>query len=601
MIGKLMKAQLVAVVVALGALGAAVLQFAPSSRAPLTAEQRARLQELRNLGKAFYENPGAQTQAVDALRKALEINPSSAQEHLNLGLALLRAGQSEEGVAEIEKAKQIDPSLPHTYFNLGIEFKKTGDIDRSITEFEQMLKLTPHEAKAHYNLGQLYKLKDDNERALAEFRLAAKLDPSMAAPQFQMYNILRRSDPAAAKQAMVDFQRLKKAQEGAAVGEDVDWSFYAELYDPKEPVAPAALKAETTFRDQALPGPLAGKPRGIAVLDANGDRKPDVVAWSDSAAELLLNAGGTLQAAPLTPPEGEIRDIAPGDFNNDGFPDLAWVGPRGAMVLVNQQGSFSAKPQPVAQGNFEQALWIDYDHDYDLDLMLVGADQVLLRNNGDGTFLDVSDSFPFDKGSRALAAASGELFEDNTFDIVIAYEDKVVYYDDRKMAVFEPHRLDGAKTASGRLRLDVVDYNDDGYLDLALTSLAETGGWTQILENHEGSLRAGETLRCAGAGVGRRAEPRLERRRRRRRAAGEPGRGRLAPRRLPGGAPASRPGCRNALQSRRGGRRRFRCRRPRRSCRARCFGRYAPALERHRDPQRLCGDLARGRQESQAG
>ena len=53
---------------------------------------------------------------------------------------------------------------------------------------------------------------------------------------------------------------------------------------------------------------------------------------------------------------------------------------------------------------------------------------------------------------------------------MIAYADKVVYYDDRKMGVFEPHRLDGAKTAAGRMRLDVVDYNNDGYLDMALTS-----------------------------------------------------------------------------------------------------------------------------------
>jgi tetratricopeptide (TPR) repeat protein len=497
MIGNLMRAQLLAVVLVLSALGAAALQFFPSSRTPLTAQQRAQLQELRNLGKAFYENPGSQSQAVEALRKALELNPASAQEHLNLGLALLRAGEGEEGVGEIEKAKQIDPALPHTYFNLGIEFKKSGDIDRAISEFEQMVKLTPDEAKTHYNLGQLYKLKEDNERAIAEFRLTAKLDPSMAAPQFQMYNILRRSDPAAAKQAMADFQRLKAAQEGAAVGEDVDWSFYAELYDPKEPGPAAALASETTFRAQQLEGSPAGQPRGIAVLDANGDRKPDVLVWSDRAAALLLNSEGTLRAAVFPSPEGEVRNVAPGDFNNDGFPDLAWVGANGASLFGNQQGSFSAPPRNLAEGNFDQALWVDYDHDYDLDLMLVGADKALLRNNGDGTFLDVSESFPFDKGSRALAAASAELFEDNTFDIVIAYAGKVVHYDDRKMGVFEPRTLDAAKTTEGPMRLDVVDSNTDGYLDMELTSAASTGGWTQILENREGALRAGDTLDAA--------------------------------------------------------------------------------------------------------
>ena len=56
--------------------------------------------------------------------------------------------------------------------------------------------------------------------------------------------------------------------------------------------------------------------------------------------------------------------------------------------------------------------------DYDIDLLAVGAQQVLFRNNGDGSFLDVSKSFPFVKNSPALAAASLELWENNSNNIV---------------------------------------------------------------------------------------------------------------------------------------------------------------------------------------
>ncbi len=48
---------------------------------------------------------------------------------------------------------------------------------------------------------------------------------------------------------------------------------------------------------------------------------------------------------------------------------------------------------------YRKAIWIDYDHDYDLDLMLLGEHSVLMRNNGDGTFLDVTQSFPFASGT----------------------------------------------------------------------------------------------------------------------------------------------------------------------------------------------------------
>src|ERR1017187_6783424 len=81
----------------------------------------------RNLGKAFYENPTTQTQAVDEYKKALDLAPNSMRERVNYGLALLRAGKTQEGVAELEKVQKGRPELPHTWFNLGIVFKKEGD------------------------------------------------------------------------------------------------------------------------------------------------------------------------------------------------------------------------------------------------------------------------------------------------------------------------------------------------------------------------------------------------------------------------------------------------------------------------------------------
>lgn len=59
------------------------------------------LWQYRNLGKAFYENPATQAQAVEEFKKALGLAPNSTREALNYGLALLRAGRTEEGIAEL--------------------------------------------------------------------------------------------------------------------------------------------------------------------------------------------------------------------------------------------------------------------------------------------------------------------------------------------------------------------------------------------------------------------------------------------------------------------------------------------------------------------
>ena len=144
-------------------------------------------------------------------------------------------------------------------------------------------------------------------------------------------------------------------------------------------------------------------------------------------------------------------------------------------------------------------MWVDFDHDYDLDLLLAGGNQVLLRNNGDGSFADVSASFPFRQGSRALALAWLELEEDNGFDIVTAYADGVVVYEDRKLGEYTARPLEGVRPEpqASRVRLDVVDLNNDGFLDVAMTSFQASGSTTQIIENRAGQLQAGARTAAA--------------------------------------------------------------------------------------------------------
>ncbi len=71
-----------------------------------TPQNKNRLWEHRNLGKAFYENPDTHLQAVEELGAALQLAPDSVRERINYGLALLRAGQTDAGVAELIRAQK---------------------------------------------------------------------------------------------------------------------------------------------------------------------------------------------------------------------------------------------------------------------------------------------------------------------------------------------------------------------------------------------------------------------------------------------------------------------------------------------------------------
>lgn len=458
---------------------------------PPVDSREERLARHINLGKAFYENPATPKEAAEEFRQALELDPKSAREHLNYGLALLRAGRTKEGAAELEKARSLDPKLPHPYFNLGVVFKREGDFDRALKEFGQGAKLVPDEPIAHYNLGTLYKLLGQSDKAIAEFETAARLDPTLAAPHFQLFNAYRvAKNTEQAQRELATFQEIKKRQSELGTSEDMDWSRYAEILDSVHwsGAQDGAAPVEVVFEDQKL-GTVTGPDAGIAALDVDGDGQLDLLVWSANRVVLFRNTGKGFAAQPVA---GAAGPIAIGDFNNDGLPDFCALTEPGVQLWTNRKGSFVRGEKPIHTGRFRKALWIDYDHDYDLDLMLLGDKQVLLRNNGDGSWADVSSGFPFAAGTP-IDAAVLELGENtNGFDVVIAYKDRAaVLYRDQKVGHYDavpmPASLAGALAAG--------DFNQDGFLDLA--SIEPTA--VRFLENRRGKFQAGP---AAAAGRG---------------------------------------------------------------------------------------------------
>ncbi len=244
-----------AVLVLLAVTGAGLfsLEQSPASTTQSTAGDE--LWHHRNLGKAFYENPTTQQQAVAEFKKALDLAPTSARERLNYGLALLRAAKTADAIAELQKVQEQDPAIPHTWFNLGIAYKKDSQYDKAIVQFEQMVKLAPNEPISHYNLGYLYKLNDRPAEALREFERASQLDPNLAGAHFQLFNAYRDAGrDGEAQREQQTFQEIKRRQAGAAIPEDLDWSAYAEILDTLDPglaADPHACGAAQVFGTKA--------------------------------------------------------------------------------------------------------------------------------------------------------------------------------------------------------------------------------------------------------------------------------------------------------------------------------------------------------------
>ncbi|MDA0205109.1 MAG: tetratricopeptide repeat protein [Acidobacteria bacterium] len=458
----------------------------PSGPDPATAE---RLQELRNLGKAFYENPTGAEQAVETFKQALELAPDSVREKINYALAQLRAGAREEGMAALQAAQKLDPSIPHTWFNLGVELKQLGETEPALEQFERMAELVPDEPKTQYNLGQLYRQLGRDDDARARFERASALDPSLAAPHFQLFNMLRRSDPQAAQEQLEEFQRIQKIQQETDLAEDVNWSFYSEIYDPVDPGQPADFVETVHFESSPVGVVEAGG--GILLLDVDHDARTDALAWSAGRLAFLKGDGATLTAADqpnLTAAWSGVQRVAAGDPNNDGFPDLCMATGAGILVASNAAGTFAA-PARLDSDPAESCLWHDYDHDGDQDLFVLGERSRLYRFALDARQALAAglkqEPFPFGDHGKALDAIAVELFEDNGLDLVIAYEDAIRVHQDFKLGVYgEAVEVADSRPSPGRVRLEARDIDSDGFLDVSVSGGAET----VILGNQHGSL-----------------------------------------------------------------------------------------------------------------
>ena len=269
--------------------------------------------------------------------------------------------------------------------------------------------------------------------AIAEFERARDLNPRLAAPHFQLYGIYRQANrPEDAAAELAKFQELKKQQEGAAVPEDMEWSFYSEIYDaPPAPPAAAAVRRRLSPGEAGSPQASAARTSGTVALSLDGGVRPSLIAWGNGRAALFRN--GTKAAADSGLEDlRDVVSIAAGDFDNDGLPDLAVRHRRTPLCsTATPAASFKRPVGTGARRRSARRVWLDYDHDYDPDLFLVGDDSRLLRNNGEAGFSDESKRFPFVAG-QALDAVRFDLEPDTPgFDLVVSYADRagVLYRD----------------------------------------------------------------------------------------------------------------------------------------------------------------------------
>lgn len=145
-------------------------------QATLAARHKEEADECNSRGVVLYYR-GALEGALEAFRRAAELQPESAEAHNNLGLVLSRLGRQDEAVAAFQEALKTDPNMGEAFNNLGFLHHAAARFPQAVDMFRKAIDTAADSSVAYTNLGNTYYRMKQPEKAVAAWKRALELDP----------------------------------------------------------------------------------------------------------------------------------------------------------------------------------------------------------------------------------------------------------------------------------------------------------------------------------------------------------------------------------------------------------------------------------------
>jgi tetratricopeptide (TPR) repeat protein len=128
----------------------------------------------------FHLRKGDFEQAISICKRAMMLDPSSAQACSMCGLARARQGDHSAAVADYDRALDLNPADAATHLNRGLAHQQLGNTKMALADFDEAAVLTPDDPIIRLSRLKLHQELGDTETALADLKHIMEVSPELA-------------------------------------------------------------------------------------------------------------------------------------------------------------------------------------------------------------------------------------------------------------------------------------------------------------------------------------------------------------------------------------------------------------------------------------
>ena len=132
--------------------------------------------------------------AIQALNKAIDLDPRLQSAYYNLGLIYYQTGKPGEAVRHYYEALKLEPGDIQARRGLGLAYVAQKNWPRAAAVFADLLRITPDDAEAALQLGRVYLQMKQPGKALGPLQKAAELRPEDPVTHLYLAEVLTLAD-----------------------------------------------------------------------------------------------------------------------------------------------------------------------------------------------------------------------------------------------------------------------------------------------------------------------------------------------------------------------------------------------------------------------